>query len=57
MTPLPRARELLAQSKTWGPAVEAGILSGHWDTGELIRPFIEQAEQEIIRQRVEVVEE
>jgi hypothetical protein len=50
------ARKLLAESQTWGSAVEAGIRSGSFDNGELILPYRKKAEQQLIRNRKELIE-
>jgi hypothetical protein len=56
MTELPvtiRARKLLANSHKWGGAVEAGIRSGAWDHGSKLADFLNEAEQELLREQME----
>lgn len=50
------ARQLLAESQIWGSAVESGIRSGSFDNGELILPYRHKAQQQLLRQRQELIE-
>ena len=56
MTVLPvtiRARELLANSHEWGRAAEAGIRSGAWDHGSKLAEFLDESEQQLLREQME----
>lgn len=52
-----RARELAASMKTWGPHPENAILTGQWDHGSIVQSFVQQAEEELLRDLPENGEE
>lgn len=52
-----RARELAANSKLWGRHPHNAIMTGQWDNGAVVRSFMQQAEQEVLRNRQEAEDE
>tara|TARA_R110002126_G_scaffold155632_1_gene302705 strand:+ start:505 stop:693 length:189 start_codon:yes stop_codon:yes gene_type:complete len=56
MTDIPvliRARRLACEAELRGGALEAGILSGSCDNGTLVGDFMDEAEQELLREQME----
>lgn len=52
-----RARELAANSRLWGRHPHNAIMTGQWDAGSIVQGFVQQAEQEVLKNRQEADDE
>ena len=52
-----KARQLCIESKTFGRALESGILGGQCDNGSLVQDFVPIAERVLLEQKEEVCDE